>query len=202
MQHIIDGAKRFRAEVYPVHQALFNKLADQQHPEVLFITCADSRVDPAMITQTLPGELFVCRNAGNIVPPHGLGPDAMVASIEYAVAVLQVKHIVVCGHTNCGAMKGLLDLKGTDALPNVQQWLRLAQPALELVKAQGGESGADALQRVTEENVLQQLQNLRTHPFVAAKLATGQLQLHGWVYDLGEGQVCCGDEHSRGFTAL
>ena len=108
MKHIIKGVLDFQKYAFPERQALFNSLADTQNPEVLFITCSDSRIDPNLVTQTHPGDLFICRNAGNVVPPHSTSTGSMTASIEYAVAVLGVKHIIICGHTNCGAMKGAL----------------------------------------------------------------------------------------------
>ena len=105
MEELIQGVTKFQNEVYPGKEAAFRKLANGQNPEVLFITCADSRIDPGMLTQTQPGDLFICRNAGNVVPPHSNQTGGMTASIEFAVAALGVSHIVVCGHSDCGAMK-------------------------------------------------------------------------------------------------
>ncbi|MEM8799751.1 MAG: carbonic anhydrase, partial [Pseudomonadota bacterium] len=123
MPSIAAGVVRFQKEVFPQKRELFTKLAMGQSPEALFITCADSRIETAMITQTEPGELFVCRNAGNIVPPHSNYTDGMDASIEYAAAVLKVPHIVVCGHSGCGAMAGAMNPEGLDGLPYVKEWL-------------------------------------------------------------------------------
>jgi len=202
MDKIIRGVLHFQEHVFPDHQALFDGLASKQTPDILFITCSDSRIDPNFVTQTRPGDLFICRNAGNIVPPHSKATGGTTASIEYAVAVLGVSHIVVCGHTNCGAMKGVINIKSLDSLPHVKEWLEHSRSAVEIVKAQSNVVDERQLRRVTEENVLQQLQHLKTHPAVAAKLATEELQLHGWMYEIDSGAVCCSDGEDRHFEPL
>ncbi len=202
MEKIVSGIVRFQQNAFETRRSLFAELANGQSPEVLLITCADSRIDPNLVTQTEPGDLFICRNAGNIVPPHVRVAGGVTASIEYAVAVLGVKDIVVCGHTDCGAMKGALRPDALDDLPHVQGWLDHARGAVEVVKATHGEAGLDQLQAVTEANVLLQLQHLRTHPVVAAKLATGAINLHGWVYHIESGDVTCFDEQVNKFVSL
>lgn len=203
MKHVISGVAKFQQEVYPKKETIFKKLANGQSPEVLFITCADSRIDPNLVTQTEPGELFICRNAGNIVPPHSNQTGGMTASIEFAVAALGVGHIVVCGHTDCGAMKGALNPENLDSLPHVKEWLGHCRCATEVVKEKHGtELTQEHLAEVTRENVLQQLQHLRTHPAVAAKLATGQVELHGWVYDIELGKILCYDEKQKAFVDM
>ena len=203
MDHVISGVAKFQRDVYPEKKETFKKLATGQNPEVLFITCADSRIDPNLVTQTDPGELFICRNAGNIVPPHSNQTGGMTASIEFAVAALGVSHIVVCGHTDCGAMKGALNPEKLDSLPHVKEWLGHCRCATEVVKEKhGGELNADSLAEVTKENVLQQMQLLKTHPAVAAKLATKAVQLHGWVYDIETGMVHCYDPETDSFKEM
>ena len=202
MKHLIKGVAKFQNDVYPDKQATFKKLANGQNPEVLFITCADSRIDPNLITQTDPGELFICRNAGNIVPPHSNQTGGMTASIEFAVAALGVKHVVICGHTDCGAMKGAIAPETLDALPHVKEWLGHCRCATEVVREKYHEVGEAQLKAVTEENVLQQIQHLKTHPSVAAKLATGRLQLHDWVYDIETGDVLCFNDETNGFAPM
>ncbi len=203
MDHVISGVAKFQQKVFPNKKATFKKLATGQNPEVLFITCADSRIDPNLVTQTEPGDLFICRNAGNIVPPHSNETGGMTASIEFAVAALGVKHIVICGHTDCGAMKGAIAPEKLGGLPHVQEWLGHCRCATEVVKEkQGCELTVDHLDEVTKENVLQQIQHLRTHPAVAAKLATKQVTLHGWVYDIGTGDIHCWDEASEDFIVM
>ncbi len=202
MDHVISGVAKFQRDVYPEKKETFKKLANGQNPEVLFITCADSRIDPNLVTQTDPGDLFICRNAGNIVPPHSNQTGGMTASIEFAVAALGVSHIVVCGHTDCGAMKGALNPEKLDSLPHVKEWLGHCRCATEVVKEKYGELTADSLAEVTKENVLQQMQHLRTHPSVAAKLATKAVQLHGWVYDIETGMVHCYDPETETFREM
>ncbi|GAB4194715.1 MAG: carbonic anhydrase [Wenzhouxiangellaceae bacterium] len=204
MEQIFEGILRFQKDVYPQRKGLFEKLANGQEPQALFITCSDSRVDPSLITQADPGELFICRNAGNIVPPHTSHTGGMTASIEFAVAALQVQHIVVCGHTDCGAMKGAMNPKGLeDTLPHVCEWLSYARAAVKVVDELHSHSDKDVqLRRLTEQNVLLQLQHLRTHPTVAAALASGRVALHGWVYDIETGDVLAYDDDRGSFEAL
>ncbi len=204
MDHVISGVAKFQKEVYPGKKATFQKLANGQNPEVLFITCSDSRIDPNLVTQTGPGELFICRNAGNVVPPHSNQTGGMTASIEFAVAALGVSHIVICGHTDCGAMKGALNPEALSGLPHVKEWLGHCRVATEVVKERCGhdELSHEHLEEVTQENVVQQMQHLRTHPSVAAKIATGQVKLHGWVYNIESGDVLCYDEKTSKFEAM
>ena len=204
MDHVISGVAKFQKEVYPSKKAKFQKLANGQNPEVLFITCSDSRIDPNLVTQTDPGDLFICRNAGNIVPPHSNQTGGMTASIEFAVAALGVSHIVVCGHTDCVAMKGAIDLNALDSLPHVKEWLGHCRSATEVVKEKCNHDALslDDLEEVTKENVVQQLNHLRTHPSVAAKIATGQVKLHGWVYNIESGGVLCFDETDNEFKEM
>ena len=200
MDHIVKGVLDFRKNVYPQHKDLFGELATGQSPEVLFFTCSDSRIDPNMMTGTHPGDLFICRNAGNIIPPHSNETGGMTASIEFAVAVLHVRHIIVCGHTDCGAVKGALDVGALKGLPHVQEWLGHCRSAIEIVRERHNlphDEPLDSqyLNEAIEENVMQQVQHLRTHPTVAAKLATGKIQIHGWVYDIKSGSIrCCGQD--------
>ncbi|WP_017670241.1 carbonic anhydrase [Blastomonas sp. AAP53] len=190
MPHFAAGVVRFQTEVFPEKQELFESLAKGQSPEALFITCSDSRIETAMITQTEPGELFICRNAGNIVPPHTQQTGGMTASIEFAVAALKVPHIVVCGHTECGAMKGAMNLAGLDSLPHVREWLGYTRAAVEVVNHIGADlDEAGKMNLLLEQNVILQLNHLKTHPSVAARMAAGELQLHGWVYDIRTGDV-------------
>lgn len=202
MEHVISGVAKFQKEVFPSKRERFSELAGGQSPEVLFITCADSRIDPNLVTQTEPGELFICRNAGNVVPPHSSQSGGMTASIEFAVAALGVSHIVVCGHTDCGAMKGAIAPEKLESLPHVKEWLGHCRSATEVVRGRHGSLCTDHLDEVTYENVIQQMQHLRTHPSVASGLANGRATLHGWVYNIGSGEVLCFDEETRDFKPL
>jgi len=202
MEKVISGVVKFKSTSFEERKKLFAELANGQSPEVLFITCSDSRIDPNLITQTEPGELFIIRNAGNIVPPHARVAGGVTASIEFAVAALGVKHIVVCGHTDCGAMKGALNVSALSDLPHVQEWLDHTRAAVEVVRARHGNATENELSSVTEENVLLQLQHLRTHPAVLAKMSTGKVDLHGWVYDIEHGSVNAYDQDQDKFVPV
>lgn len=198
---LLKGVEDFSANVFPETQELFSELAEGQSPHTLFITCADSRVVPEMITQTQPGDLFVCRNIGNIVPGYGEMLGGVSAVVEFAVAVLHVRHVVICGHSDCGAMKGLLNPDSTRTLPTVEAWLRNAAAAKSAVFARKVE-GPDQLNAVTQENVRLQLNHLRTHPAVTAALANRAITLQGWVYDIGDGTISVLDRASDQFIPL
>lgn len=203
MPKFAAGVLNFQANVYPDNRSLFEKLSGGQSPEALFITCADSRIETAMITQTEPGELFVCRNAGNIVPPHSNYTDGMDASIEYAMAALKVPHVVVCGHSGCGAMAGAMNPESLDGLPYVKEWLAFSKAAVDVVKATcANKSPEEQMDALIEQNVLLQLQHLRTHPAVATALAENRTELHGWVYNIGTGGVKAYDEKQGKFVLV
>ncbi len=204
LRRLLSGADRFGREVFPERRALFEALAQGQSPHTLFITCADSRVSPGLITQTGPGELFVLRNIGNIVPGYGEMLGGVSAAVEYAVAALGVAHVVVCGHTDCGAMKALLapDAHRLDAMPTVRSWLQHAVAAERVAAALSPPEVGTDLTALVEENVRLQLTHLRTHPAVAAALAQNRIALHGWVYDIARGTVSVVDERTRGLISL
>lgn len=207
MPFFVRGVLKFQNEVLPEKRELFARLGEGQAPQALFITCADSRIEVGMLTQTDPGQIFVLRNAGNIVPPHSDQTGGMTASIEYACAVLEVPHIVICGHTDCGAIKGAIDLHADshalDAMPHVREWLGFARDAVETTEALAQDQDADTRRRtLTEQNVVLQLAHLRTHPAVAQRLAAGTLALHGWVYDIAHGAVDAWDEAADRFVPI
>ncbi|GGV65105.1 carbonic anhydrase [Streptomyces massasporeus] len=193
MKALLDRARTFRTRV-DFDSAAYRKLAEGQYPEALFITCSDSRVIPAMITGAQPGEIFELRNAGNIVPPYGRpGACGEAATIEYALEVLGVQDIVVCGHSHCGAMGALKSGDDLSSLPGVDAWLRLARPELTSVL----ETAPDdpSLPEVSQGNVVNQLAALRSYPVVRQRLDSGRLRLHGWYYEVDTGFVYeLGDE--------
>jgi len=198
--NLVAGVLRFQRTVYPKLKARYEEVVrDGQKPHALFITCADSRIDPELITQSGPGELFVSRNIGNLVPAYGEVLGGVSAIVEYAVAALHVSHIVVCGHTDCGAMIGLLHPDRVEAMPTVKSWLRNGEAALRVVRqrAPAADEGS-TLEQLIEENVLLQLSHLRTHPSVAGSLAAGDLTLSGWVFDIAHGSIrIYGDQEQR-----
>jgi carbonic anhydrase len=202
VKKVVSGIMRFQQSAFETRKALFAELASAQSPEVLFLTCADSRIDPNLVTQAEPGDLFICRIAGNIVPPHVRMAGGVTASIEYAVSVLGVKDIIVCGHTDCGAMRGALNEEALKNLPHVRDWLEHCRAAVDVVRAHEFPDAAQQLKALTEQNVLLQLQHLRTHPSVAVGLSLDKLALHGWIYDIEAGSVMCYDDDEDAFVPV
>ncbi len=203
MRKLIEGFVRFKNEVYPQQRDRFQELASQQNPDTLFIACSDSRVVPGILLQVGPGELFVCRNAGNIVPSWGEHTGGVSATIEYAVQVLGVKDVIVCGHSDCGAMRAALNPEQVAHLPAISHWLHHVDRAVALVD--GKDPDADPARRLEiliEENVIIQLENLMTHPSVASKVRAGSLQLHGWIYDIAHAEFKIYDPARRVFSPL
>lgn len=191
MQKLVHGIHQFQSDVFSSKQRLFEKLVDGQHPLALFITCSDSRIDPSLITQTEPGELFIMCNAGNIVPPYGTINGGEAAMIEFAVSALGVKDVVICGHSHCGAKSGVLHPEKLENLPAVRNWLSYADSTQRTMRENYTHITEEAakLTATVEENVLVQLEHLRTHPSVAAALARKQSNLHAWVDKFESGQV-------------
>jgi len=203
-ERLLAGVRRFEREVYTQRKAAYWQAAcEGQKPHALFITCADSRIDPELITQSGPGEIFVARNIGNLVPAYGDALGGVSAIIEYAVAGLEVSHIVVCGHTDCGALIGLLHPEKVEDMPIVESWLRHGHAALSVVRCRStAHDEHSALEELIEENVLLQLHHLRTHPSVAGALARDSLALSGWVYDICHGVVRIYDENRSRFLPI
>lgn len=204
MQKLVDGIHRFQKEAFRVEQKLFETLAEGQNPLALFITCSDSRIDPNWLTQTKPGELFILRTAGNIVPPYGSVFAGEAATIEYAVTALKIRDIIICGHSHCGAMGGLLAPAAVEKMPAVKAYLEHAKSTRRIVeeKYQHLTDPAQRLMLTVEENVLVQLESLRTHPSVAAAVGRGELKLHGWVYKFETGEVFVFSPAQRQFEPL
>lgn len=201
MEKLVRGFLKFRGEVFGIKKDLFTRLSQKQEPRALFITCSDSRVDPTLMTQAEPGELFILRNAGNMVPPYGSMQGGSTATIEYAMAILKVPHIIVCGHTDCGVMKGVLNPEPLRPLSSISQWLNFGQPAHRAAMSQSPElKGAAFMQALGERNVVEQLRNLRTHPSVKVRLEQGDIGLHGWFYHIGDGLVTVYDEANDRFA--
>lgn len=203
MEKLIRGLSKFQTEVFPAKRDLFERLAKGQKPSTLFVTCADSRVVPDLFTQAEPGELFVIRNAGNIVPPYMRASGGVTATIEYAVVALGISHIVVCGHTDCGAMGALVHPERVAAMPAVASWLQQAEATRRVVSDNyPGLDEAQTTDTLIRENVVVQLQNLQTHPSIASGLAAGALNLYGWVYDIRTGEVDAYDASQQTFVRL
>jgi carbonic anhydrase len=203
MKAIIEGVHRFRTEVFPEKRQLFANLAKGQRPSALMISCADSRVDMQLVTQCDPGHLFFFRNAGNIVPPYGTVLGAASATIEYAMEALEIPNIIVCGHSDCGAMRAVL-AQGIEArMPTVAQWLKFADTPRQMVLRDTTTTDPQArLDRLIRLNVLSQIEHLKTHPSVAVRVASGEVKLHGWIYDIEHGSVDTYDSTTGTFVPV
>ncbi|UUO04731.1 carbonic anhydrase [Blastopirellula sp. J2-11] len=202
MQKLISGLSQFQNSDYRHKQSLFEELAHGQSPQTLFITCSDSRIDPNLITRSDPGDLFVLRNAGNLIPRHGQA-SGEAATIEYAIKALRVQDIVVCGHSQCGAMNAILQTGSCDQLPAVAAWLQNADGlAQRTLQRHGEQSPERMLELVIQENVRMQLENLQALRCVADALSNDQVQLHGWAYDIGSGKVEMLDCEKDAFVPL
>jgi len=201
---LLEGVGRFQSETVATHPEQFEALSQGQSPHTLFITCADSRVAPELMTSAGMGEIFVCRNIGNIVPAYGEMLGGVSAVIEYAVVALHVQNIVICGHTNCGAMKALSAGPQLleESMPTVRAWLRNAEAARTVLQATQGADAVANPDALAFQNVITQLAHLRTHPSVAAHLAGGTLQVHGWIFNIGTGRVSVLDEQGVWITDL
>lgn len=201
LDRLKEGIHRFQTEVYPQHSAEYEYAATHpQKPHTLIITCADSRIDIETVTHSQPGEVFVARNVGNMVPAYGEVIGGVSAVIEYAVSALHVKHAVVCGHMDCGAMKALKSNDSSlDALPTVKSWLNNAHAARSVAASMN--NGTPDLQALTEQNVLLQMAHLETHPSVRGAMARGELTISGWIYDIATGDVLIYDPETKKFAS-
>ncbi|MGU7816798.1 carbonic anhydrase [Burkholderia sp. AW49-1] len=202
MKDIIEGFLKFQKKAFPERVALFKDLATRQNPRTLFISCSDSRLVPELVTQREPGDLFVIRNAGNIVPSHSPMSGGVSASIEYAVSALRVSDIVICGHSDCGAMTAIATCQCMDHMPAVANWLRHADSARVVNEAREHESEHARVDSMVRENVIAQMSNAMTHPSVRLALAEKRVALHGWVYDIESGRIDAYDGASQQFVSL
>ncbi|MCC7475767.1 MAG: carbonic anhydrase [Pirellulales bacterium] len=204
MHRLIPGIQEFHENVFPAHRERFEELALGQKPSTLFITCSDSRIVPQLLTQTQPGELFVIRNAGNLVPPHSENPSGEAATIEFAIQALKVEEIIVCGHSHCGAITGLLRPHLIAGMPSLGKWLKYAEETLQELETPTLQQDPDddRLTRAMKANVLVQIKHLRTHPVVAEALEQGELRLHGGFYRIETGEVTVLDEAQRKFVSI
>ena len=206
MKRFYKGIHKFQESYFKKEEDFFKRLSKKQAPEVLFITCSDSRVDLNLVTQSRPGELFIVRNVGNIIPPYDAIKDknSVAAAIEFAVLSLKVKDIIVCGHSNCGAMEALYkDERELTNMPHLKDWLKLAAPVKDIVLKYYPMIQSEARQRITEEeNVLCQLHNIQTYPFVQEALNAGVLHLHGWDYNIETGKIYAYDTDADMFKEI
>lgn len=203
MQRLIDGHKRFLKDVFPGRRNQYHLLAESQAPEWLFVTCSDSRIVPDLILGTGPGDLFISRNAGNVIPVTANDVDGTTATIEYAVEVLKVPYVIVCGHSDCGAMKAALDRKALESLPKAKRWLQHVEGAFTHRQPPDPADGEHAeLGSLIRGNVVAQLLNLKAQPAVAQAIAHRGLAAFGWYYDILSGRIEQYDEQNRRFEPL
>lgn len=204
MRRLIEGYQHFAHDLFPGRRDHYKLLSDRQSPRWLFITCSDSRVVPDLILSTEPGDLFIIRNAGNVVPPEG--PETyggVSATIEYAVEVLKVRHIILCGHSDCGAIKAALDHVALEQLPKARLWLSHVEDAFKFKQPLNPADGTHAeLASLIRGNVLAQVQSMRTHPAIIHALAENRIQIHAWYYDILSGRVERYDDEQQRFVNL
>jgi carbonic anhydrase len=208
MQQLIAGVHKFQQDELGRYRELFHRLSrEEQNPHTLFITCSDSRVLAELITQSQPGDLFVVKNVGNIVPPANVtgSTNSTAAAIEFAIQTLGVSDVVVCGHSHCGAMTALLDgLSGVEYMPHLREWIDLAAPVRRLIERDYSHL-TDHDARTTAaagENVLFALENLHTYPAVAKRLAAGTLRLHGWFFQIATAELFAYDLTTQQFQPI
>lgn len=204
MRNLLLGLIEFQERDLPHYAERFRELSQGQEPDTLFIACADSRVVPSLIASSEPGELFIIRNVGNLMPPahtDGLstGDLSEASAVEYAVSVLKVRNVIVCGHSNCGAMRAVIANARLDDAPNLRDWLGHARPAIRLMKSQDDGALPDH-DRLSRANILQQLIHLATYPAVRRGLDAGTLALGGWWFDIASGVVYVHDKATGEFV--
>jgi len=208
MKKLIRGIVEFRKNATDDYRRTFSRLAIGQSPDALFIACSDSRVAPNVFASTEPGDLLVVRNVGNMVPPStadGISEsdESEAAAIEFAITRLKVKDIIVCGHSECGAMQAALQGRERLTLPNLKSWLRLAEPALRKLSQNAAlSSELPAHDLLSQWNVLEQLEHLRSYPIVREKIGAGELALHGWWFDIAKVDVYVYEKEFGRFTLL
>jgi len=200
MTKFIIGLGQFQRHVYPKFAGKFRELAKGQKPQALMITCADSRIDPSLVLQCEPGDLFCVRNAGNMAPAGVDDESGVAAAVEFAVEGLGIRDIVLCGHSDCGAMKALLHPELAEGKPSLARWLRHAEPA-RAAACQHDETH-DELCRMTHKNIVAQLNNLSEYPVVKRAVSSGTVNLHGWYYDFSAGEIHSFDSEAGRFKPL
>lgn len=204
MKKLIKGLHKFQTEVFPIQKDFFHNLAKGQNPEILFISCSDSRINPNLVTSAEPGELFILRNAGNIIPPYTIN-SSEAATIEFAVCELKVEHIIICGHSHCGALTASLQLDTVSTnMPSLYCWLKTnVAPTVDLIhKNYTDLSPTNILNILLQEHVLQQIENLKTHPAVSHAIAEQRLTLHAWMYKFETGDIFSFNTQSGQFECI
>ena len=203
MEKLIKGLHKFQTEVFPIQKDFYANLTKGQNPETLFITCSDSRINPNLVTSADPGDMFILRNAGNIIPPHGTG-GGEAATLEFAIIVLKVKHIILCGHSHCGALQAVFDVNKLEKQKDLKQWIETyVSPTLELIKERYLVTNKVTIEDILlQEHVLQQIENLKTYPFIIDALAQQEINLHAWIYKFEHGDIFSYNQSSEQFECI
>ena len=208
MKNLIRGIVDFRSHITPEQRVLFQDLASKQSPDSLFVACSDSRVVPNLFSMSSPGDLFVVRNVGNLMPYaaddwHSSGDRSEAGALEFSIMTLGVSDVIVCGHSNCGAMKAVLAQQLAGMPPNLVEWLRLASPALDRLRHDGPlDPSFPEVDQLSQLNVLLQMEHIRTFSFVKSRIADGSLRLHGWWFDIGHAETLTYDPQSHRFETI
>ncbi len=205
MDELFDGIKEFNTKDFHEHKDLFEKIGRKQTPHTLFIGCSDSRVVPSLITKTLPGELFIVRNIANVVPYYRLAEEylATTSAIEYAVQVLEVDNIVVCGHSNCGGCNALFENeKNLDRLPHTKHWLELSGRVKEKIEASGITDPREREWMTEQLNIIEQMNHLITYPYIKEKYRERSINIYGWYYIIETGEVFNYDKDRKEFLRV
>ena len=207
MKFLFDSVKEFSKKDFEKNRELFKRLSTVQRPHTLFIGCSDSRVVPDLITKSLPGDLFVVRNIANVVPYYRSSSEYLstTSAIEYALMILNVENIIVCGHSNCGGCQALfLDEAALKRIPHTAKWLELVKDAKAKAESitKGVSDGSDLGWLVEQENIIEQMNHLLTYPMVEERRAEGKLNIYGWYYDIGTGAVYNYDRKNKIFEKI
>ncbi|MGX3045552.1 carbonic anhydrase [Helicobacter sp. T3_23-1056] len=209
MKELFEGAIKFQEEDFIEHKELYESLKKHQEPHTLFISCVDSRVVPNLITNSDPGDLFVIRNIGNIIPPYKESANlregylATTAAIEYALTILEIKNVIICGHSNCGACSAIYEPPAKlEETPYVKKWLTLLEPVKQKVLSQNPTSRAKKIWLTEQINIEQQLENLMSYPFVEERFDRGELRIFGWYYIIETGEILNYNMITREFKAI
>jgi carbonic anhydrase len=203
LSRVVSGVEKFRRDIFPSQREMFEKLRTRQEPLALFVTCADARVVPNLFTQTEPGEIFIERNPGNMIPPYVEFVGGVTAGVEYAMLVLKVPLVLVCGHTDCGVMKALLHPERAEGMNGLRHWMGHGMSARNrMLRLFADANEEEQLRRITELNVLAQIEHLKTHPTVHERLQNGEIEVRGWVYDIGDGSIYQADPATGAFETL
>lgn len=205
MKKLIHGIVDFRKNLTPEYRALFASLALGQKPDALFIACSDSRVVPNLFASTNPGDVFVLRNIGNLIPPSPSQEQdgSAQAAVEFSVFALNISHIVICGHSECGAIEAMVNGVDEKCCPHLASWLKYGKESVKRVD-EGAvlDSRLSRFNQISQMNVLQQIEHIKSYPFVRERIEQKKLHMHGWWFDIAHADVYCYEEDVNQFVLI